>query len=181
MALMKKHPLLKVDFLATVRWSAQDQKHLLRWLDLSGEVLADLTRRGLLPSAALKDLKVIHVSLLLCGDARMRRLNRDFRKKDKVTDVLSFPSHGNLRSSTSSGEEIFLGDLAICHPQILRQANEFSIGYWDEFVHLFFHGLFHLLGYDHEASRKEELVMQEWEDRAIELLGKKKGARRPPR
>jgi probable rRNA maturation factor len=177
MAFMKKHHFLQIDFISTVKLSSADTRKLKYWLGLASEVTEILVKRGvfLSPADSLK------VSLLICGDQKIKNLNQSHRGKDKVTDVLSFPAQDNLRKNKltklNGKEELFLGDLAICFPQAKRQAQKFEIGLWDEFIHLFFHGLLHLIGYDHEISRKEEKLMQDWEDLALDIFSKiKKGA-----
>ena len=82
------------------------------------------------------------VSVLLCGDARMRRLNREFRKIDRPTDVLSFPS----------GEPTFLGDVAIDVPYAARQAKKRRHPLEREVQILLAHGVLHHLGHDHETD-----------------------------
>jgi probable rRNA maturation factor len=82
------------------------------------------------------------VSILLCGDARMRSLNREWRGTDLPTDVLSF----------SSGEKQFLGDIVIDVPYAARQARRRGHGLQREVQILLAHGLLHLLGYDHEED-----------------------------
>jgi probable rRNA maturation factor len=175
MSFMKKHPFLKVDYLSTVKLSAAEKKKVEKWLVLAGKVIEDLYQHKIIP---VKNLTSVHVSLLICGDTKIRELNREYRHKDKVTDVLSFPAHEDLRKNKASVKELFLGDLAICHQQTKRQAKEYNISYFDEFIHLFFHGLIHLLGYDHEVSLKEERLMEKWESAALEKFSEiKKGAR----
>lgn len=90
------------------------------------------------------------VSVLLCGDARMRRLNRDFRRIDRPTDVLSFPS----------GEPGFLGDVAIDVPYAARQARKRGHTVGREVQLLLAHGVLHLLGYDHETDEGEMFLLQ---------------------
>ena len=89
------------------------------------------------PASAKGDLSIAIVS-----DRRMRALNRQFRGKDKVTDVLSFPSD-------SRG---FLGDIVIAAGVSKRQAREAGHSAATELRVLALHGLLHLLGYDHEAD-----------------------------
>jgi len=84
----------------------------------------------------------------LVGDRTMRRWNRDYRGKDRTTDVLSFPG-----GETPEGEH--LGDVAICVPQALRQAGERGVALEDEIRLLLLHGLLHCLGYDHETDDGE--------------------------
>lgn len=178
MAIMKKHPFLTVDFNSTVKLSTADKKTLEKWLNWASPVVESLMKDGLLPKAKFKNVSEIQVSLLICGDARIRELNREYRQKDKVTDVLSFPAHEDLRVASYKESTLFIGDMAICHQQTKRQAKEFEIGYWDEFIHLFFHGILHLVGYDHEISPAEEKLMEKWEQIALKKFSetKKKGA-----
>jgi len=90
------------------------------------------------------------VSILLCGDVRMRTLNRTYRGKDRPTDVLSFPS----------GAPGFLGDLAIDVPCAARQARRLGHGLAREVQILLVHGLLHLRGYDHETDNGEMFALQ---------------------
>jgi probable rRNA maturation factor len=87
------------------------------------------------------------VSILLCGDARMRTLNRRFRRVDRPTDVLSFLPFAETSSSSS-----FLGDLVIDVPYAARQARKRGHPVSREVQILLAHGLLHLLGYDHETD-----------------------------
>ncbi len=166
---MKKHPFLQVDCLSTVKLSAAEKKKLDKWLVMASVVLEHLFTEKIIPSTKPHSLQV---SLLICGDAKIKELNRHHRQKDKITDVLSFPAQENLRKSKSQIHHLFLGDLAICHQQTKRQAKDFDITYFDEFIHLFFHGVIHLLGFDHEVSAKEEKLMQKWEKIALDKFSK---------
>jgi probable rRNA maturation factor len=87
------------------------------------------------------------VSVLLADDARLKELNRDFRKKNKATDVLSFP--------VGEGSNEIAGDLAISLDTAARQAEEFGHPLDKELRILTLHGLLHLAGYDHEADTGE--------------------------
>ena len=82
------------------------------------------------------------LSILLCGDSRMRSLNAKWRKKRGATDVLSFPS----------GEKGFLGDIVIDMPYAMRQSRRRGHPLRREVQILLAHGLLHLLGYDHEED-----------------------------
>ena len=88
------------------------------------------------------------VDVLLADDKTLRRLNRDFRGKDKATDVLSFPA-----AEEFAGEHA--GDLAISLDTAARQAREHGHGLRDEVRVLLLHGLLHLSGMDHETDRGE--------------------------
>jgi probable rRNA maturation factor len=89
------------------------------------------------------------LSILLCGDARMKTLNRRFRRIDRATDVLSFLPFAESPSSLSSS---FLGDLVIDLPYAARQARRRGHRVSREVQILLAHGLLHLLGYDHETD-----------------------------
>jgi len=96
------------------------------------------------------------VTVLLTTDKAIRRLNRQFRGKDKATDVLSFPAGG-------IGAEGMAGDLAISVPTALRQAIGQDHSLSTEVKVLLLHGALHLAGYDHEAdsgqmARRERLL-----------------------
>ncbi len=99
----------------------------------------------------------LSLSVLLCGDARMRTLNRRFRRIDRPTDVLSFPFEESSLSSLSSS---FLGDLVIDVPYAARQARHRGHGLGREVQILLAHGLLHLLGYDHETDGGTMFRMQ---------------------
>ena len=95
-----------------------------------------------------------HLTIAIVSDATMRRLNRQFRGKDSVTDVLSFPPDEGPRS-VSGPNGTFLGDLAIARGVATRQARQFGHSVQTELRVLALHGLLHLLGYDHETDRGE--------------------------
>lgn len=84
--------------------------------------------------------------ILFTDEEEIRRLNREFRKIDRVTDVLSFPAEG---------EEPFLGDIAICVPRAEEQAREIGNTPQREIAFLAVHGSLHLFGYDHETEAEE--------------------------
>jgi len=83
------------------------------------------------------------LSLVLAGDGLLRRLNREFRGKDKPTDVLSFPGDGG---------EAGLGDIVISVAKAERNARRFGRTLPQELDVLALHGFLHVLGYDHEAD-----------------------------
>jgi probable rRNA maturation factor len=88
------------------------------------------------------------VEVLLAGDRTLRRLNREFRGKNKATDVLSFPAMAEMAG-------VFAGDLAISLETAGRQAAEHGHSLRDEVRVLLLHGLLHLSGMDHEVDEGE--------------------------
>ena len=81
------------------------------------------------------------LSLVLSDDARVRDLNRDYRNKDKATNVLSFPQNGSL-----------LGDIILARETVDREARAKNISFEAHLAHLIIHGWLHLQGYDHETD-----------------------------
>ena len=105
------------------------------------------------------------LSLLLVSNRRIRSLNARFRGKNEPTDVLSFPLEEKLPTGTK-----LLGDVVISMEQAQRQATEKSKPFEEEVEWLLIHGILHLLGYDHERSRKDERVMRSMEKRIQRAL-----------
>jgi len=113
--------------------------------------------------------KNIYCTLLLSRNKEIKNLNKKFRKKNKTTDVLSFPFHKKkeLKLILNKEKEIYLGDIIVNLDKIKSQKNlqNFKI----EFDQLWVHGLIHLLGYDHKKD-KEYSEMSKIEKKFIELI-----------
>lgn len=110
---------------------------------------ADVISRAV--SAVLRLLSVqgkIEVSVALVGMARMKTLNRKWRKKERATDVLSF----GLWESEKEGRR---GEIVICIPYAKRQARALAMSARENYATLAAHGAIHLAGIDHERSAKE--------------------------
>ena len=101
------------------------------------------------------------IALLLCDDATIAALNRQFRQKSEPTNVLSFPS----------GEtEGFLGDIALARETCVAEAADKSIPLRDHAAHLIIHGMLHLIGYDHRDD-DEASVMERRETEILAVMG----------
>lgn len=109
-------------------------------------------------------LKNTEVSIYLTDDENIRILNRDFRGKDKPTDVLSFIYDEQV------GKYRLLGEIVISVDTAKRQAEELGHSLEEEIKRLLVHGFVHLLGYDHELGEEEEKKFKEIEERLITLL-----------
>ena len=96
--------------------------------------------------------KLINISILLTGNNDIRLLNKKFRKKNKTTDVLSFPFYtkGEFKKRIKNQREIYLGDIVVNLSKVKNKddKNNFIM----EFNKLWVHGLVHLLGYDHKKN-----------------------------
>ena len=178
---MKKHPFLEVEFISHVALTTAEKKQIQLIFDVTSSVLKPLLKKEQIIKSK-ETFSTIKLSLMLCGDKRMVELNKETRGKAKVTDVLSFPYHEDLRTNKGRivlEDCLYLGEMAICQGVTKKQAKKFKIRYSDEFTHLFIHGIFHLLGFDHEISEREEELMQSMEDKALtefSKLKKKKGS-----
>ena len=113
--------------------------------------------------------KQIFCTLLLSGSKEIRYLNKKFRKKNKATDVLSFPfqTKKELKKRLKTEKEIYLGDIIINLSKIKskNKKNLFKM----EFDHLWIHGLVHLLGHDHQ-KRKDFKIMHQIEKKYFDLV-----------
>ena len=95
-------------------------------------------------------LKKTEVSLVFVKTDEIRRLNRSYRKKAKVTDVLSF----------EMGEGGVLGEVVICYEQAKKQAKARGVSTRKETTELIVHGILHLAGYDHESEKEEKIMLK---------------------
>ncbi len=97
--------------------------------------------------------KIIFCTILLSGDKEIQKLNKRFRKKNKTTDVLSFPFYKkkNLYKKIKNENEIYLGDIIININKIKNKKNKTE--FRNEFNKLWIHGLVHLFGYDHKKNK----------------------------
>jgi probable rRNA maturation factor len=95
------------------------------------------------------------LSMILCGPITIRRINRDYRGKDAVTDVISFALLDS-EDEVEYEDKVELGDIFINRNRVFSQAEEYGHSVKREFIFLFVHGLLHLLGYDHMEKEDEE-------------------------
>ena len=115
----------------------------------------------------------LSASLLLTSDADMHALNRDWRQRDKPTNVLSFPmfERAELLGLAPDGPPVLLGDIALACETCIREAAEKGIPLEDHAAHLVVHGLLHLAGYDHELGPAEASEMEALEVKALAGMG----------
>ena len=102
------------------------------------------------------------LSLLICDDAFIRGLNKQYRDKDEATDVLSF-EQGDTYRSLEGTERFLAGDIVISLDALSRNAEEFGISRDEELRRLITHGILHLSGMDHEDNdpSRPMLLLQE--------------------
>jgi len=117
------------------------------------------------------ELKNPEISILLLDNPQIRDLNREYREKDISTDVLSFPM---LDETSGNVQPQLLGDIVISVETAEKQARNRECSLYKELCILLIHGMLHLLGYDHELSKKDEEEMQKQEAKIFKGIIKDK-------
>ncbi len=122
------------------------------------------------------------VSITIVDEDEIKNLNREYRDKDSVTDVLSFPmlefdDNGEMiyDEYDFDGESIVLGDIIICAQRAKQQSEEYAHSYEREIAFLTVHSMLHLLGYDHEHSDDMEQEMFKKQKEILEKMGITRG------
>ena len=115
----------------------------------------------------------LEVSVTFTDNEKIRKLNRNFRKIDRATDVLSFPLFDFDGDGDSMSDELddMLGDIVLSLERAAEQADEFGHSFEREVAFLTVHSMLHLLGYDHETSEEDELDMRRRQTAIMEMLG----------
>jgi len=128
----------------------------------------------------------VEISLAIVGDGRIRKLNKMYRGKNRVTDVLAFenktviPYLSKAFPRLKKGQNIEfieppdgikrIGEIILCYPQAKKQAKRLSHSLEKELTILLTHGILHLFGYEHEENEKEANVMKEMEDKILRKI-----------
>jgi probable rRNA maturation factor len=112
-------------------------------------------------------------SLLFTSDAEVHTLNREWRERDKPTNVLSFPmlEREELASLDPDGPPAMLGDIALAYETCAREAADKGVPLEHHATHLIVHGLLHLAGHDHVNSDEEAEQMEALETAILAKLG----------
>lgn len=115
----------------------------------------------------------LQASILYADDATLQALNREWRGKDRPTNVLSFPmlEREQLLSLPQAGPPEMIGDLALSLETCKGEAAEKSVILQDHAAHLLVHGLLHLAGYDHETGQADAEIMEALETKALAIMG----------
>jgi probable rRNA maturation factor len=102
------------------------------------------------------------VSLLFTSDDEVQTLNREWRGRDKPTNVLSFPmlERAELAQLAADGPPVMLGDIALAHQTCAREAADKGISLEHHAAHLIVHGLLHLAGHDHVDNDTQAEAME---------------------
>ncbi len=115
----------------------------------------------------------LSTSVLFTTDAEVHTLNREWRDRDKPTNVLSFPmlERSELLELSAEGPPVMLGDLALAFETCAREAEEKGVSLADHAAHLIIHGMLHLAGFDHVDSDAQAEQMETLEIKALAQMG----------
>jgi probable rRNA maturation factor len=138
------------------------------WHDLSERASAALATH--VPELANPRLSA---SLLFTSDDEIHALNREWRERDKPTNVLSFPmlERADLLRLAPDGPPVLLGDIALAYETCAREAGEKGVALEQHAAHLIVHGLLHLAGLDHDLDPEEAEAMEALEVKALAMMG----------
>lgn len=119
--------------------------------------LARLTETAIRAALSIGELQVVdhsEVSLLFTDDASIRKLNGEWRDKDRATNVLSFPASDPVNDTYGP----LLGDIVFGFETIAAEARDMGVDFSNHLSHLTVHGLLHLFDYDHQTDEEAELM-----------------------
>lgn len=107
------------------------------------------------------------ITIRLTDDNEMRSLNKKWRSKDSVTNVLAFPNNTKLNINNNSSH---IGDIIVSYKVIEHEAVQRNISFSDHMIHLIIHGVFHLCGYNH-MKKSDEKIMINYENLVLNKVG----------
>ena len=134
------------------------------WPEADWDTIASRAARAAVEATAHGELAtspaLVEISVRLTADDDVRRLNAQYRGKDKATNVLSFPMIQpdllDTVTQNSDDGEVLLGDIVLAHGVCAAEAAEKGVTVADHLTHLIVHGTLHLLGYDHQGDDEAE-------------------------
>ena len=127
----------------------------------------DLVKKVLKKAMKIEHLKNTSFNLILVDDSYIHELNKTYRKIDRVTDVITFALEDDDKCLLPKGKRV-LGDIYISIDTAERQAKEYGHGLDRELCFLAVHGVYHLLGYDHEKEEEAEVMFKKQEEVLME-------------
>lgn len=124
----------------------------------------------------LKNNFTLELSILLVSDSQIKKINNQFRQKDKPTNVLSFPAldtnlikNIGLKKIVANDNYIFLGDIVISFDRVYLEANLQKKTFENHLTHLILHSILHLIGFDHKND-EEAKIMEDLEIKILKTL-----------
>lgn len=143
------------------------------WPEGDWEALATRAAQAAAEGEPLLAHPRLSASVLFTSDAEVHALNREWRERDKPTNVLSFPmlERGELADLAPDGPPEMLGDIALAHETCAREAAEKGVTLEAHAAHLIVHGMLHLAGHDHVDSDEQAEAMEALETAILAKLG----------
>jgi probable rRNA maturation factor len=158
--------MLEIALEADEEWDSSSS-----WLPLARRAAEAAIAESAYPELAGSE-RPVEISVTLTGDEQVRELNSKWRRKDKPTNVLSFPmaDERDLGRANVADAELLLGDIILARGVCEQEAAEKGVSVEDHATHLLVHGTLHLLGYDHHEEHEAD-DMEAREVRALARLG----------
>ena len=151
----------------------QDEKNIENFIDKTCKILIPLTD---LKKILTKDFE-LELSVLLVSDAQIKKINSQFRQKNKPTNVLSFPAldenlirNIGIKKVVGSNDYLLLGDIIIAHETVKKESLAQKKQFRDHLTHLILHSILHLIGYDHEDEKMAN-TMEALEVKILKRIG----------
>lgn len=143
------------------------------------EKLLKKASKSVMKILAQKDRK-LYAILTFVDEDKIQEINREYRNKDKVTDVISFRMLENQMTQKINKKnypydydpeikKVFIGEIYICYQRALMQSEEYQHSVERELAFLTTHGLLHLMGFDHEKEF-EKAIMNDLEEKTMDKL-----------
>lgn len=151
----------------------QDEKNIENFIDKTCKNLIPLTD---LKKILTKDFE-LELSVLLVSDAQIKKINSQFRQKNKPTNVLSFPAldenlirNIGIKKVVGSNTYLLLGDIIIAQEKVKKESLAQKKKFRDHLTHLILHSILHLIGYDHEDEKMAN-TMEALEVKILKRIG----------
>jgi probable rRNA maturation factor len=153
------------------KWEAE--KNIENFLQKTGEKIIPLTD---LKKILTKDF-TLEIAISLVCDAQMKKINSQFRGKDKATNVLSFSNLDEnlirkigIKKAVGSAKYLLLGDIVISYETLKKESLAQKKKFFDHMFHLVLHSILHLIGYDHEDEKMAK-IMEKLEIKILQKSG----------
>jgi probable rRNA maturation factor len=152
-----------------------------KWAEIKNvENFIEKTIQKIIPLTDLKKILkknfILEISVSLVSDLQMKKINLEFRGKNKATNVLSFPALDEnlirqigLKKLAGADEYLFLGDIIIAFETLKKESLAQKKKFHDHLIHLILHSILHLIGYDHEEEKMAK-IMEDLEVRILKKL-----------
>lgn len=112
----------------------------------------------------------IYISIIISNEEYIKQINLEYRNINQVTDVLSFPMFEKEEIEEAKKNAEALGDVIICIPRVISQAEEYGHSFEREFAYMLVHGFYHLMGYDH-MNDEDKQKMRQKEENVLKNVG----------